>query len=383
MNKSTTHLAGTRALSRRSFLGMVGMAGFACAAGLGLAGCDDGSSAAAAVDYNSMSLEDLIAQAQEEGEIASVGMPDTWANWVETWQDIEAEYGITHADQDMSSSEELAMFREEGTDGTKDIGDVGQSWGPTAEEQELTLKYKTSYWDEIPDWAKDDDGDWVVAYYGTISLMSNDSTVPNAPTSFQDLLDGDYNVCVGDVTAAAVAQYAVLAAAYALGGGIDDMQPGYDFLRQLAEQGRLDVSDASLARIESGEIDVCINWDYNSLNYRDQILENNPNAQFSVNIPSDASVQSGYCTIINKNAPHPAAACLAREFILSDEGQVNLARGYATPIRDVELPEDVAALRLPDEQYGDHVQTVDESVWSGVCQDMITWYQENIIPILG
>lgn len=383
MNKSTTHLAGRSAVSRRSFLGMVGMAGFACAAGLGLAGCDDGSSAAAAVDYNSMSLEDLIAQAQEEGEIASVGMPDTWANWVETWQDIEAEYGITHADQDMSSSEELAMFREEGTDGTKDIGDVGQSWGPTAEEQELTLKYKTSYWDEIPDWAKDDDGDWVVAYYGTISLMSNDSTVPNAPTSFQDLLDGDYNVCVGDVTAAAVAQYAVLAAAYALGGGIDDMQPGYDFLQQLAEQGRLDVSDASLARIESGEIDVCINWDYNSLNYRDQILENNPNAQFSVNIPSDASVQSGYCTIINKNAPHPAAACLAREFILSDEGQVNLARGYATPIRDVELPEDVAALRLPDEQYGDHVQTVDESVWSGVCQDMITWYQENIIPILG
>ena len=383
MKKSTTPLAGTRALSRRSFLGMVGMAGFACAAGLGLAGCDDGSSAAAAVDYNSMSLEDLIAQAQEEGEIASVGMPDTWANWVETWQDIEAEYGITHADQDMSSSEELAMFREEGTDGTKDIGDVGQSWGPTAEEQELTLKYKTSYWDEIPDWAKDDDGDWVVAYYGTISLMSNDSTVPNAPTSFQDLLDGDYNVCVGDVTAAAVAQYAVLAAACALGGGIDDMQPGYDFLRQLAEQGRLDVSDASLARIESGEIDVCINWDYNSLNYRDQILENNPNAQFSVSIPSDASVQSGYCTIINKNAPHPAAACLAREFILSDEGQVNLARGYATPIRDVELPEDVAALRLPDEQYGDHVQTVDESVWSGVCQDMITWYQENIIPILG
>ena len=383
MKKSTTPLAGTRALSRRSFLGMVGMAGFACAAGLGLAGCDDGSSAAAAVDYNSMSLEDLIAQAQEEGEIASVGMPDTWANWVETWQDIEAEYGITHADQDMSSSEELAMFREEGTDGTKDIGDVGQQWGPTAEAEGVTLKYKTSYWDEIPDWAKDDDGDWVVAYYGTISLMSNDSTVPNAPTSFQDLLDGDYNVCVGDVTAAAVAQYAVLAAAYALGGGIDDMQPGYDFLRQLAEQGRLDVSDASLARIESGEIDVCINWDYNSLNYRDQILENNPNAQFSVSIPSDASVQSGYCTIINKNAPHPAAACLAREFILSDEGQINLARGYATPIRDVELPEDVAALRLPDEQYGDHVQTVDESAWSGVCQDMITWYQENIIPILG
>ena len=370
-------------MSRRSFLGILGIAGVACVAGLGLTGCDDGSASSAAVDYNSMSLDDIIAQAKEEGAVNSVGMPDTWANWVETWEDLSSEYGLEHADQDMSSAEELAMFREEGTDGTKDIGDVGQSWGPTAEEQELTLKYKTSYWDEIPDWAKDDDGDWIVGYYGTISLMSNDATVSNAPTSFQDLLDGDYNVCVGDVTAAAVAQYAVLAAAYALGGGIDNMQPGYDFLKKLAESGRLDVSDASLARIESGEIDVCINWDYNSLNYRDQILSNNPNASFSVNIPTDASVQSGYCTIINKNAPHPAAACLAREFILSDEGQINLARGYATPIRDVELPEDVAAMRLPDEQYGDQVQTVDETVWSGVCQDMITWYQENIIPILG
>lgn len=385
MNRETVVRAAIeRGVSRRQFFGILaGMAGMATVASMGLTGCDDGGSAASDVDYNSMSLEDLISQAQEEGEIQSVGMPDTWANWVETWEDIESEYGITHADQDMSSSEELSMFREEGTDGTKDIGDVGQSWGPVAEEQELTLKYKTSYWDEIPDWAKDDDGDWIVGYYGTISIMSNDANVPEAPTSFQDLLDGDYNVCIGDVTAAAVAQYAVLAAANALGGSIDDMQPGYDFLQQLAEAGRLDVSDASLARIESGEIDVCVNWDYNALNYRAQILENNPNASFSVNIPTDASIRSGYCTIINKNAPHPAAACLAREFILSDEGQINLARGYATPIRDVELPEDVQVMRLDDSQYGDQVQSVDETVWSEVSQNMITWYQENIIPILG
>ena len=72
----------------------------------------------------------------------------------------------------------------------------------------------------------------MVGYYGTISFMSNDDTVSNPPTSFQDLLDGDYTVCVGDVTAAAVAQYASLAAAYALGGSIDDMQPAYDFLKQ-------------------------------------------------------------------------------------------------------------------------------------------------------
>ena len=378
-------VTNARAMSRRSFLGMLGLAGIACTAGLGLSGCEDSAAPAAeAVDYNSMSLDDIIAQAKEEGQINSVGMPDTWANWVGTWDDIEEKYGITQADQDMSSAEEIAMFKQEGTDGTKDIGDVGQQWGPTAEAEGVTLKYKTSYWDEIPDWAKDDDGDWVVGYYGTMSIISNDDQVPNPPTTLAELADGDYKVSIGDITAAAAAQHAVLAIAVALGGGLDNMQPAYDFITKIAEDGRLDVSDVSVARLESGEVAVGLNWDYNSLNYRAQILQNNPDAKFTVSIPTDGSVQSGYATIINANAPHPAAACLAREYILSDEGQINLARGYATPIRSsVELPEDVKALRLPDEQYGDQVQSIDYNKWTDVTNELVTWYQENIIPILG
>ena len=386
MDKGTVvRAAMERGVSRRQFFAMLaGAAGMAAVASMGLAGCDDGSAAAAPeVDYNEMSLEDLIAQAKEEGEVNSVGMPDTWANWVETWEDLEAEYGIAHTDQDMSSAEEIAMFKSEGTDGTKDIGDVGQQWGPTAEQEGVTLKYKTSYWDEIPDWAKDDDGDWVVGYYGTMSFIANDEQVPNAPTSYQDILDGDYKVTIGDVVAGASSQYAVLAAAYALGGSIDDMQPAYDFLTELAEAGRLDTGDPSIARLESGEIAVAMHWDYNTLNYRAQILENNPDAAFTVTIPQDGSVRSGYCTIINKYAPHPAAACLAREYILSDEGQINLARGFATPIRDVELPEDVKALHLDDAAYGDNVIDVDNDKWTDVCADLITWYQENIIPLIG
>lgn len=378
-------VTNAHAMSRRSFLGMLGLAGIACSAGLGLTGCEDSAAPAAeAVDYNSMSLDDIIAQAKEEGQINSVGMPDTWANWVGTWDDIEEKYGITQADQDMSSAEEIAMFKQEGTDGTKDIGDVGQQWGPTAEAEGVTLKYKTSYWDEIPDWAKDDDGDWVVGYYGTMSIISNDDQVPNPPTTLAELAEGDYKVSIGDITAAAAAQHAVLAIAVALGGGLDNMQPAYDFITKIAEAGRLDVSDVSVARLESGEVAVGLNWDYNSLNYRAQILQNNPDAKFTVSIPTDGSVQSGYATIINANAPHPAAACLAREYILSDEGQVNLARGYATPIRSsVELPEDVKALRLPDEQYGNQVQSIDYDKWTDVTNELVTWYQENIIPILG
>lgn len=358
----------------------------------GLAGCggSDGGSAtsssaeeSAAADYNTMSLQDLEAQAKEEGEVASVGMPDTWANWVETWTELTDNYGINHTDLDMSSSEEIAMFKEEGEKGTKDIGDVGQQWGPIAEEEGVTLKYKTSYWDSIPDWAKDDDGDWVSGYYGTISIISNDDQVENAPESFADILDGDYKVTIGDVSSAAQAQHAVLAIAYAMGGSIDDMQPAYDFLEQLAKDGRLDIGDTSVARIESGEIACALLWDFNSLNYRDNAVNNNPDASFTINIPQDASVRSAYATIINKNAPHPAAACLAREYILSDEGQINLAKGYATPIRDdVEIPEDVKTKLIDEAQYGDQVQTIDYDKWTDVTEDLITYWQENIIPLI-
>ena len=251
-----------------------------------------------------------------------------------------------------------------------------------AEEEGVTLKYKTSYWDEIPDWAKDDDGDWIVGYYGTIAIITNNNLVENAPTSFADLLEGDYKVTIGDVSAAAQSQHAILATAYAMGGDMDNLQPAYDFWSTLAQQGRLDVGETSVARIESGEIEVCLLWDYNALGYRDNAVSNNPNASFTVCIPSDGSVQSGYATIINNNAPNPAAACLAREYILSDEGQINLAKGYATPIRDVELPEEVQAMRIDASQYGDNVHSIDYDKWTDACQDIITYWQENIIPTI-
>lgn len=348
----------------------------------GLAACSQAAEPEPTVDYNAMSLTDLEAAAREQGEVNSVGMPDTWANWVETWTELNENYGLAHTDLDMSSSEEIAMFKEEGSNGTKDIGDVGQQWGPVAEQEGVTLKYKTSYWDELPDWAKDDDGDWIVGYYGTMALITNDTLVENAPTSFADLLEGDYKVTIGDVVSAAQAQHAILATAYAMGGDIDNLQPAYDFWKQLAEQGRLDIGETSVARIENGEIEVCLLWDYNALGYRDNAVTNNPNASFTVCIPSDGSVQSGYATIINKNAPHPAAACLAREYILSDEGQINLAKGYATPIRDVELPAEVQAMRIDEAQYGDNVKTIDYDKWTDACQQIITYWQENIIPAL-
>lgn len=140
------------------------------------------------------------------------------------------------------------------------------------------------------------------------------------------------------------------------------------------------MGDTSVARLEKGEIEVAVLWDYNSLGYRSQIMENNANAHFDVSVPSDGAIQSGYCTIINAYTKRPYAAALAREYILSDEGQINLAKGYARPIRDdVELPDDVKSMLLPDEQYENARFVEDQEAWDQTVSDLSTTWQEEVV----
>ncbi|MFV0412244.1 MAG: ABC transporter substrate-binding protein [Oscillospiraceae bacterium] len=344
-----------------------------------LSACGSGGASANTVDLNSLSVDEIVAKAKEEGTINSVGMPDTWANWGETWAGITEQYGIAHTDVDMSSAEELALFESEKDNATKDIGDVGQAFGPVAVEKGLALPYKTSYWDSIPDWAKDEDGNWIIAYYGTMSFLCNADLVDKVPTSFEDVLNGDYKVSVGDVTKANQAQNAVLAAALAYGGSESNIQPGLDYFKKLAEQGRLDLGELNLTRLEKGEIAVALLWDYNALNYRDQFTAANSKLNFEVNIPSDGSIQSGYTTIINRYSTRPHAAALAREYILSDEGQINLARGYAKPVRDVELPADVQNMLLPQSQYANARLISDQTAWDATAKTLGELWQEQVL----
>jgi putative spermidine/putrescine transport system substrate-binding protein len=90
-------------------------------------------------------------------------------------------------------------------------------------------------------------------------------------------------------------------------------------------------------------------------------------------------VMSGYTTVINKNAPHPNAAKLAREYILSDEGQINLAKGYARPIRNVELPEDVKSKLLPDEAYENVSQVEDHEAWDQTAIELPQLWQQEVL----
>ncbi|MCG6541005.1 extracellular solute-binding protein [Pseudomonas sp. KSR10] len=338
-----------------------------------------GSAIALATSANAAQtdLKGLEEAARAEAEVNSVGMPDSWANWKDTWQDLEKTYGLKHMDTDMSSAQEIAKFAAEKDNATADIGDVGAAFGPIAVQQGVTQPYKPSTWEQIPDWAKDKDGHWMLAYTGSIAFIINKQLVDKAPTSWAELKDGEYKVAIGDVSAAAQAVNGVLAAAIANGGDETNIQPGLDYFAEIAKQGRLSLSNPTIQTLERGEVEVGVVWDFNGLSYRDQI---DP-SRFEVLIPSDGSVISGYTTIINKYAKHPNAAKLAREYILSDAGQINLAKGNARPIRaeHLTLPAEVQAKLLPNEQYAKVKPIENAEAWEATSKALPQQWQESVI----
>ncbi|MGG0176801.1 ABC transporter substrate-binding protein [Gottfriedia acidiceleris] len=344
---------------------------------LGLAACGKSVDTKSEIvsNPNSLTPKEIETKAKKEAEINSVGMPDSWANWGETWKEVNDKYSLKHSDTDLSSAEEIAKMESEKENATADIGDVGMSFGPIAEQKKLTIPYKTSYWDEIPDWAKDDNGDWIVGYQGTIAFMTNKELVDNPPKSWDDILKGDYKVTVGDVQRGTQNQMAVLAAAIAYGGDETNIKPGIDFFKKLAKQGRLSLTDAKPANIEKGEVEVALVWDFNALGYAEAINRN----QFDVSIPTEGSVVSGYTTIINKYAKHPYAAMATREYILSDEGQINLAKGFARPIRDVNLPKEVAEKMVPKEEYKNAKPISDFKAWEKTAKTLPQIWQEEVL----
>jgi putative spermidine/putrescine transport system substrate-binding protein len=134
-------------------------------------------------------LKTLEAAAKAEGAVNSVGMPDDWANWKGTWEDLAKTYGLKHIDTDMSSAQEIAKFAAEKDNASADIGDVGAAFGPIAVKQGVTQPYKPSTWDQVPAWAKDKDGTghWPTPAPSPSSSTRSCCTVPmyrpSGPTS--------------------------------------------------------------------------------------------------------------------------------------------------------------------------------------------------------
>lgn len=320
----------------------------------------------------------LEAAARAEGRLHTVGMPDHWANWGGIWADLKRLYGIEHSDENMNSADEIERMASDGLRGTVDLGDVGFEYGAVARGRGISRPHKPQVWSQLPAWARDEDGYWALAYTGTVAFAVNTHrTGGRVPGSWRALFEGPYKVLVGGVGSSAQASAHVLAAAIALGGDETRLQPALDAFAKLEQQGRLLHHNAAVSDLQRATADVFLLWDFVALGYRSRVSRP---SEYEVLIPSDGSVTSGYTTLVNRHAPHPNAALLAREYIFSDAGQLQLARGYARPIRleHLELPPELRQRLLDPAQYRP-ARPLRPFVWAWELKKLRQTWQDEVL----
>lgn len=314
-------------------------------------------------------MADLIAAAQAEGMLTTIALPHDWCNYGEAIETFKTKYGleVNELNPDAGSGDEIeAIKANKDNPGPQapDVIDVGFAFGPSSKAEGLIQPYKVSTWDSIPADAKDAEGYWYGDYYGVLSFLVNTDVQPEVPQDWADLLDPKYNGQValsGDPRSSNQAIQSVFAASLANGGSLDDAQPGLDYFAQLNSAGNLVPLIANNGLVATGETAVRITWDYNALAAIDS-FEGNPAAQ--VVIPASGRFAGVYVQAISAYAPHPNAAKLWMEYIYSDEGQLEYAKGFCYPIRYNAMtaagtvPAEIAA-QLPSTD-GAYFPTIDE-----------------------
>jgi len=232
-----------------------------------------------------------------------------------------------------------------------DVIDVGFSFGPSAKEEGLTMPYKVSTWDTIPDNVKDPEGHWYGDYYGVLAFQINKDIVQNPPADWADLLKDDYKNSValaGDPRSSNQAILGVYAAGAAAGGegGAAVGEAGLNFFKELNAKGNFVPVIGKASSLAQGATPILIRWDYNALADRDT-LAGNPEVE--VVVPKSGVVAGVYVQAISAYAPHPNAAKLWMEHLYSDEGQLGWLKGYCHPIRFNDL---VKNGKVPQEMLG-------------------------------
>lgn len=353
----------------------------ALSAGLVACGSSGGETDAAAIGQN---LEEIAANAQEEGEVRLIAYPETWANYAGHFAGFEEKYGVDVIvdSPDASSAEELqAVQNLRGQDNQPDVLDIGYSFTNPAIDQGLVEAYQPSNWDAIPENLKDPEGKWVGAYYGVVSIGVNKDLVDEIPTSFEDLLDPQYagKIAIpGDPRQGASSIAAVFAASLANGGSLDDIQPGIDFFAELAESGNLTTVSDAASGMTTGEAAIIFDWNYNWLGREEQLKRDGVNFEYFV--LEDGVFGNFYAQPVTIGAPQPNAARLWVDWLTSDEGSEQYALGGAIPARFTELaeagklsdealaalpdPAIVAKVELPSAEQGDAANQIIATQWA-------------------
>ncbi len=334
-------------MSRRDFLKLAGTTAGAMAYLTACGGGSGGGGGAAGPDLtsgNSIPLDDLIAAAKAEGQLTTIALPHDWANYGEIIETFKSKYGLTVSElnPDAGSSDELEAIRankESKGPQAPDVIDIGVGHTVTAMKDGLVAKYKNANWDTIP--MKDPDGYWWAEYYGVLAFEVIQGEFDEIPQDWEDLLKPEYKgkvAMAGDVLKSNQSVQTVFAAGLSRYGkapttdeeAVEAADLGLQFWKEMNDAGNFIPVISDQGKIAAGETPITMEWDYLALANRDA-LAGNP--ALDIVVPKTGVIAGPYAGGISAYAPHPYAARLWWEFVMSDEGQNLYLKGYAHPIR--------------------------------------------------
>ncbi len=282
----------------------------------------------------------IVAEAKKEGQLNVIALPHDWANYGEIIATFKRKYKFLKMQEDNpngSSAQENQAIRSLKNDSrAPDVVDVGPSFAIAGAAEGLYAKYFVTPWKSIPRDRKDGRGFWWGDYWGVISFGVNQNVTKNVPKTFQDLLKPEYKNQValnGSPLASGSAVAGVFAASIANGGSLNDVGPGIDFFARLKKAGNFIPVQSTPQTINTGQTPISIDWDYLNLGYGKQF----PSAKIATSIPKGGIYGAYFAQAISAFAPHPWAARLWEEFLMSDQGQLLWLKGLSHPARFEDL----------------------------------------------
>lgn len=303
------------------------------------------SSTLASVSFAlSLALGSTAATAQD---LTVYDLPSKYMNWEGLVAAYTAKTGVKPTlDLKNGSSTALAALKLEEANPQASAAYWSLDIAIEAKDAGLTQPFTVERFEEIPAAQRDSEHFWWGVASANIVIGINTDVLAKhnlpAPTSWADLLDPQYKglACAMDSTWSGTAAVHMYAINFILGGTKDDFRPGFDYLKAFKDNGQSYRTEIVAPRLVQGECAITIDAEGNIL------IEKDKGAPVDVVIPSEgvAAVQLGMSMV--KGAPQADLSGDFLNWVLSDEAQTIIAKGYFRPVIASAVPADLAA-RFP------------------------------------
>lgn len=295
---------------------------------------------------------DLFKLAKQEGTVVSYDTGPTWANWVGLFDAFQRRYGIEIVYNDLGSGATVVRLDKERARPQADTAYYFMPFGAMAKDKGVTEGFRSVNFDQIPQVLKDPEGHWFSIHKGTVVIVVNKRLIKDVPSGWKDLLKPEYRKAIVylDPRTAGIGYAIILATTHALGGDLNNLKPGIEYLASLQKAGNVRMIEKTTEydKFVKGEVPVWLTYDFNA--YRAKYI-GGLGEDVAIVIPKEGTITAPYAISMVKGSPHPNAAKLWLNFIMSEEGQKIFAEGFVRPILDVKYPDTVKDKFLPASEY--------------------------------